>query len=384
MSPTNPLGYCTNVHPYADLQGLRRALRDYAAPLRERLALTELPVGLWFPANVAEEVLADPASFVAELRELGLHPYTLNAFPAGAFHAERVKDDVFRPAWTDPARLRYSLRAAEALAALLPDGARACLSTHSGAYKGWGPGANNEDAIVAGLLAAADGLAELEQRTGRTLVLALEPEPLSFLETTSEVVDLFTRRLLPAGPAARRHLGLCYDACHQAVEFEAPAESWSALRAAEVPVAKIQLSSAIELPNPGRDRARLEPFSHDRWFHQVVAQHADGSLQRLPDLPDALADTRAATADRWRIHYHVPLFVERLDAEGHLLSTQSLLAELLGLEGAADLPWEIETYTFEALPPERRRALGAESLLDGLEQEFRWVHAQVDGASPRA
>lgn len=376
MSPSPPpaaLGYCTNVHPYADLAGLRAALREHAAPLRERLGWSRLPVGLWFPASVADEVLADPASFAAELGELGLHPYTVNAFPAGAFHAERVKDDVFRPAWSDPARVRYSLRAAEALAALLPEGADACLSTHSGAYKGWGAAANDEDAIVAGLLAAADGLAELEARVGRRMVLALEPEPLSFLETTDEVVDLFTRRLLPAGDAARRHLALCYDACHQAVEFEDPAASWRALRAAEVPVAKIQLSSAIELRDPARDRALLEPFARDRWFHQVVAEHADGSLQRLPDLPVALEDARAAQARRWRIHYHVPLFAERLDAEGRLLSTQAHLAELLAVAAEAGLPWEIETYTFEALPPERRRALGAESLLDGLEQEFRWV-----------
>lgn len=361
------------MHPYADLAGLRAALRSHAAPLREALGRAQLPVGLWFPANVAEEVLADPASFAAELAELGLHPYTVNAFPAGAFHAERVKDDVFRPAWDDPARLAYTLRAAEALAALLPEGAEACLSTHSGAYKGWGAAANNEDRIVAGLLAAADGLAALEQRTGRCMLLAIEPEPLSFLETTDEVVDLFTRRLLPAGAAARRHLGLCYDACHQAVEFEDPERSWAALAAAGVRIAKVQLSSAIELPDPARHRERLAPFARDRWFHQVVAEHADGELQRIADLDIALADEKAAGARRWRIHYHVPIFAERLEEDGSLLGTRDHLERILRLARADGCPLEIETYTFDALPEGRREALGATSLLEGLELEFRWV-----------
>lgn len=363
------------MHPYADLAGLRAALRSHAAPLREALGWTQLPVGLWFPANVAEEVLADPASFAAELAELGLHPYTVNAFPAGAFHAERVKDEVFRPAWDDPARLAYTLRAAEALAALLPEGAEACLSTHSGAYKGWGAAANDENRIVAGLLAAADGLAALEQRSGRCMLLAIEPEPLSFLETTDEVVDLFTRRLLPAGAAARRHLGLCYDACHQAVEFEDPESSWAALSAAGVRIAKVQLSSAIELPDPARHRERLAPFARDRWFHQVVAEHADGELQRIADLDIALADEKAAGARRWRVHYHVPIFAERLEEDGSLLGTRDHLERILRLARAEGCPLEIETYTFDALPEGRREALGAKTLLEGLELEFRWVES---------
>ena len=41
---------------------------------------------------------------------------------------------------------------------------------------------------------------------------------------------------------------------------------------------------------------------------------------------------------------------------------------------------EIETYTFSALPPGRRLALGAETLLDCLEQEFRWVLGVLDRA----
>jgi len=372
------LGYCTNVHPYDSVQGMVAALAEYAVPLRERLGLDgPLGVGLWLPDPVAHEVAANPEALRAALDDMGLYAFTVNAFPQGAFHAERVKDDVFRPTWAEASRLAYTLTAARALAGLLPEGQSGSLSTHSGAYKPWGPAANDEDAIVAGLLAAAEGLAALQEETGKRIVLAIEPEPLSFLETTAEVVDLFSRRLIPKGRAARRHLGVCYDACHQAVEFEDMGISVTALTEADITIAKVQLSSAVVLPNPAADRALLEPFAEDRWFHQVLARDAYGEVQRLPDLPEALADERAAAADSWRVHLHVPLFADPLDDEGRLRTTRPWLAELLGLVSYAELTphLEIETYSFDAIPAERRAALGAPDLLSCLEREFAWVLA---------
>ncbi len=393
------LGYCTNVHPYADLDGLLHALRTCAAPVRGRLVEAgrlgpddALGVGLWFPAPVATAVAADPAPLADALAELRLDAFTVNAFPHGVFHGDRVKDEVFRPSWADPERLRFTLEAARALAALLPDGATGSLSTHTGGYKPWGKAANDPDAVARGLLAAAEGLDALAEETGRRVVLGLEPEPLSFLETTDEVVAFFTERLHPAGEAARTFLGVCYDACHQAVEHEDMAASVGALRDADIAIAKVQLSAAIRVPDPRAALDLLRPLAEDRWFHQVVARHPCGGLQRLPDLPDALAHATAPRAVEWRVHYHVPIFAERLDDEGRLLTTRPQLEELLALVAGPDaagasqdapLHAEIETYTWHAIPAARRAALGVTDLTDCLVREFGWVLDRLD-AAPRS
>ncbi len=394
------LCYCTNVHPYADLAGLRAALVTHASVLRERLASGDEPfgVGLWFPADVAAAVARDPGPLRRTLDELRLETRTLNAFPAGAFHGDRVKDEVFRPTWAERARLVHTLDAAEALAALLPEDAVGSISTHSGGYKGWSSPPTPE-AVAAGWLAAAQGLARIEERTGRHIVLAIEPEPFSLLETTDEVVTFFTEHLLPAGEWAGRHLGLCYDACHQAVEHEDMAVSVGQLRAAGITIAKVQLSSALVVPDPVAAAERLRAFAEDRWFHQVIEQRADGSLRRIADLPEALdeldalrhgdadaggaAQTGAGVAvGPWRIHFHVPIFAEQLDDEGLLLTTRPWLEQLLAEVGDAEVTphLEIETYSFELIPPDRRATLGTVELLDALEAEYRWVLAQL----PRA
>jgi len=378
------LGYCTNVHAYATLPQLLERLGREPAELRQRLlragrlaAHEPLAVGLWLPAQAAREAANDPAPLRARLAQLGLRAFTVNAFPLSDFHAARVKDAVFRPAWGEPQRLEATLHAAEALAALLPEDEVGSVSTHTGAWRAWGAPLADEDAIVRGLLAAADGLAALRARTGRRIVLALEPEPGSSLETTDEACDFFARRLLPAGEAARAHLGLCFDACHQAVEYEEPAAALAALARAGVTVAKVQVSAALVLRDPARHAALLAPWAEDRWFHQVVARGADGRLARLADLPLALApDAPRAVREavEWRVHFHVPVFAERLDAGGALRSTQPELRALLACPALRDVPHlELETYSYGLLPAERRAALGAPTLPEALEREFAFT-----------
>ena len=79
-------------------------------------------------------------------------------------------------------------------------------------------------------------------------------------------------------------------------------------------------------------------------------------------------------AEEWRVHFHVPLFAERFDADGALRSTQPELLELLACPELAAVPHlEIETYSFEMLPADRRAALGVPTLLDGLQREMVFV-----------
>lgn len=382
--PDGPrLGYCTNVHPYTDVAGMLAALDVHATRVRARLdpgaSAGSLGVGLWLPADAARAVAADPAPVREHLAQRGLSAFTVNAFPYGAFHGDVVKDAVFRPSWAEPARLLYTLDAARALAGLLGDETVGSVSTHTGAYKPWGPQQNDAHAIAAGLRAAADGLARLEDETGKCIVLALEPEPLSFLETTDEVVAFFERHLPRDEPRLARHVGVCWDACHQSVEYEDAHASLARLRAAGIVIAKAQLTCAIVVPDPRAAQEALRPYAEDRWFHQVVARGADGRLVRSPDLPDALADPALLDAAEWRVHFHVPLFADRLDEAGLLRTTRDELAALVDLlaDGTITPHLEVETYSFAMIPQERRDALGVPTVTDGIAADLAWVRERL-------
>ena len=377
-----PLSYCTNVHPGNSLDEVTAGLSRHAAAVRDRRGGGPLGTGLWLSAAVVRE-LSDPAArrrladFLAAER---FAVYTLNAFPFGDFHGRRVKENVYRPDWADPARLDYTLAAAGVLADLLPPGAEGSLSTLPLSFKPFHAGAAAPaDRWRTNLVAAARGLHRLWRDTGRRLRLAVEPEPFCSLETTAEAVAFFADLFADADreglePVVREYVGVCLDVCHQAVEFEDLAESVAALARAGVRINKVHITAAVELPDPAGNvegRRRLAEFVEERYLHQTFARLPDGRRLRAEDLTAELCLQPPAewlAADAWRVHFHVPVSEDRL---GPLTTTRPAVAEALsavaGLDYAPDL--EVETYTWGVLPEERRRQI-APDLAAGIAAEL--------------
>ena len=392
------LTYCTNIHAGETWAEVRANLERHVVRVKASVA-PDRPFGVGLRLSaIAAAALVEPGEldgFRAFLRERGLYVFTINGFPYGPFHGTRVKEEVYLPDWLDEARLDYSDCLAVLLAGLLPDesGLEGTVSTVPGAYK-----ARVRDASAAGRMAElmvrhAAGLYRLRQRTGKMISLALEPEPCCHMETVGETVTFFEdhlfaspavaafRRLTGLGKgeseaALRRHLGVCFDACHMAVEFEDAAEGITALRRAGIRVGKVQVSAGLRVRMDPGDRTvadALRPFAEGVYLHQVV-ERRDGRLTRYLDLPEALdaAARDGAGLREWRIHFHVPLFREEL---GPFASTQDYLAGVLGLlRHEAHTPHlEVETYTWDVLPEAFRR----EDIAVAVARELRWVLDQL-------
>jgi sugar phosphate isomerase/epimerase len=387
------LTYCTNVHPGEHLPEVLANLGRYVAEVKA-LASPGAPfaVGVWLAhdAAVALENGALP-ELQSALREHDLYVPTLNGFPFGAFHGTRVKERVYEPDWRDRRRREHSVRLARILAQLLPDGVRGSISTLPGGYKPALRGLVDEERIAGALLAYVGDLHALERDTGKHIMLGLEPEPCCMLETIEETVAFFSTHLQDERAVASvaqltgttrsqaerlipRHLGICLDACHAAVEFEDARELVAALRRAEIPIAKVQLSAGLRVPNvDATARAALADYAEDVYLHQVVAKRGD-TLARFTDLPDALA-AQPVPGEEWRIHFHVPVFAERL---GVFESTQPFLVELLREHARQPLSdhLEVETYTWGVLP----EALRAGSLPHAIERELRFCMDTLQSA----
>jgi sugar phosphate isomerase/epimerase len=396
-APGRPhLTYCTNIHPGETWAEVRANLERYVLAVRARVAPDQrFGVGLRLSAEAAE-TLARPtelAAFREFLDAHGLYVFTINGFPFGVFHGTRVKEDVYLPDWLDDARLVYTDRLAELLADLLPaePDVEGSVSTVPGAFRARVTGEADVARMSERLVRHAVTLHRLHERIGKVITLALEPEPCCHLETISETVRFFEDHLF-ASPAVsvfarltglgrgesetalRRHLSVCFDACHMAVEFEDPAAALRMLRASGIRIGKIQISTGLRVRVDPRDRAllgALRPFAEGVYLHQVVEQRGD-RLVRFLDLPQAL-DTLDADAEprEWRIHFHVPLFRREL---GRFTNTQDYLMNVLGLlrRDAYTGHLEVETYTWDVLPPEYRR----EDIVTAVARELEWVVGQ--------
>ncbi|MHC4820920.1 MAG: metabolite traffic protein EboE [Planctomycetota bacterium] len=376
------IAYGTNVHPAEDLPSLLRMLDGPAAAVRTRVAPgSTLDLGLWIPGAMATALAGSPelANDVRRrLADNGLAIATVNAFPHGDFHADRVKENVYAPDWSDPRRLNYTIDVAQALAHLLEPGTRCVVSTSPGTWKDWDASPEAAEFLASGLAAAADALRSLRDETGVHVVVAPEPEPGCTLETVEEAVAFWNGHLAKAlGDQADQrlpHLGLCADLCHLAVSERSPAEALGRLQEGGVPVAKVQVSAALEVGDPADADLldALRRFDEPRWLHQCGCRDESGVLHRANDLSDVFADPETWQArSPWRIHFHAPL--HRDEVEG-VPTTRALTVEALrALAMWDEVPvLEVETYTWSAVPGFTG---GDDELAGNIAAELKWVES---------
>ena len=390
------LTYCTNIHPGETWSQVENNLTKHIPQLKTRLSPNH-PFGIGLRlADVAAQELLDRdnlSQLQTWLQEQDLYVFTLNGFPYGGFHHQVVKDKVYAPDWSKSERLDYSLKLIEILATLLPESLDGGISTLPISYKPWWQNRDEKNKILhqssLNLAQAIAKMAEIYQNTGKLLHLDLEPEPDGMLENTTEVIDFFKDWLLPLGSKwlqeqlgisqalaeswILEHIRVCYDTCHFAVEYEEPHDIIQRLEDAGIKIGKIQLSSAIKIDIPTEIAQRqlilekISPFAESTYLHQVIARNSDRTLKHYPDLSTALPHFLTTEAQEWRTHFHVPIFIRNYQL---FESTQEHIAKLLQLlsNHCVGHHLEIETYTWEVLPPEMKL-----DILTSIEREYQWV-----------
>jgi len=373
------LTYCTNIHPGESWADVRANLESHLIAVKAGVSPTEaFPIGLRLSAQAVDELTDEESRRFREWCEVNdLYVLTVNGFPYGRFHGTSVKERVYEPDWRSKERVAYTRGIADRLVEWLPEGVPGSISTAPIAFTN-GFAEDDWPHVRANVRAAVEHLDDLAQRHGRSIVLAFEPESACVVETTEQAVELFDRLALP--PALASRAGLCFDCCHQAVEFEDPAESLRTIQAAGIVIGKVQVSSALHAH--GEEIERLLQFDEPTYLHQVVARDVDGALHRAADLPEFFggngrgrdASTRSSI-EECRVHFHVPIFAEHLGPCG---TTRFFLEDVLPRLDPA-IPLEVETYSFDVLPEDLRMS----SVGDSIVRELRWARQRIDASHGR-
>ena len=380
------LAYCTNIHRGESWAETFTALKTYTLPVKRRICGDNpYAIGLRL-SNLAARQLSESATLVEFHRWLDenqCYIFTINGFPFGQFHGSRVKEQVYLPDWTSSERLAYTNLLVDLLAQLMPGDVEGSVSTVPCGFKELVTTPEAMKRIRENLWQCVEHIARVSEKTGRQLHLGLEPEPLCLLESSGETIEFMNRLRAEYNDDARlkEHLGVNYDACHLAVEFENPSDALASFQQQGIRISKFHLSSALKIrPTPEALEA-IGRFVEGVYLHQVIVRRTDGQRIAYRDLEDALAlepvaqpvEAGASPASEWRIHFHIPLHSLPTTTLGN--TTDHLLGILDQLQHKPGLcsHLEMETYTWEVLPSELRNR----DVVDQLVAEYDWTLAQL-------
>jgi len=388
------LSYSTLVHPGDTWPEMRASLEAHLPLVKQAVSPSEpFGVSLRMSGSSVETLSAhadELESLIEFLHEHDLYVYTVNAFPHGPFKGGMVKERVYEPDWANAERLNYTIGVADLLAAITIDGVAPSIQTAPLAFAANVSGEPYVARFTEAILRLVTHLAALEDRTGRRVKLALEPEPACYLETTDETVRYFVERLYsdeavrsfarvsgrPVSEAIgllRRHVGVVFDIGHQAVGFEDIPASLSKLVAAGIPIFKLQEAAALWVPQVDRiSIEELKRFTGTIYLTQT-SELRDDVLTKYLNLEDAIAAYDADPGPRqWRTHFHVPVFLDDL---GPFRTTRFAVEQALAMHRATPLSdhLEIETYTWDVLPEHLKTG----NIDEYVCRELDWVAAQL-------
>ena len=389
------LSYCSNIHPGEDWEQTINSLKTYLPKIKKEVS-PETPFGIGLRlSNVASMGLDEGNNlrdFKDWLEQNHFYVFTMNGFPYGNFHNERVKDMVHAPDWTTEERLNYTQRLFDQLAFLIPEGISGGISTSPVSYRHWH---TTEDALENAFVTGAENMAkivlqlvEIEKNSGKYLHMDIEPEPDGMIENSDEVLHFYDTYLIPiatkkliaalgcseetAKDLVLRHITICYDVCHFSLAYEEPEYTLAKFSKAGIKVGKIQVSSALKILFKEGDNEgiwqSLSQFNEPTYLHQVTEKVGDKVIT-YRDLPEVLE--RRSNALELRSHFHVPIFLEKYD---HLFSTQDQIIKVLEYlkKDQFSEQLEIETYTWDVLPKNLKTELS-----NSIVREIEWLKSKI-------
>ncbi len=390
------LSYSTLVHAGDTWQEMNASLRQFVPAVKARVSPDNpFAVSLRISAASAKtltENAAERQSLADFLAKEDLYVYTVNAFPYGPFKGDLVMERVYEPDWTTDARVDYTNSVADILAEISPASVNPSIQSAPLAFK---PKVTDDGYIAkftTNVFRVVAHLLALENSTGRRVKLALEPEPACYLETTDETVAFFTERIygeagirelaaiagIPvseAEGAMRRYLGIVFDIGHQAVGFEDITDSLKKLVAAGIPIFKLQEAAALWVQSLSLEMLpALRKFTDTIYLSQSSLLR-NGEITKFLNLGEALDAYEANPVEtEMRTHFHVPVFLEEL---GPFRTTRFAVQDALRMHREQPLSdhLEIETYTWDVLPPELKTG----DIIEYVTRELEFVRNELIG-----
>nr|YP_010478809.1 hypothetical protein N4K71_pgp085 [Neustupella aerophytica]UVI61114.1 hypothetical protein [Neustupella aerophytica] len=398
------LTHCSNIYPGNSWEEIFNNLKVNIPLIKAKLSPTQpFGIGLRLSYKAAFE-LSIPKNiniFKNWLYQNNCYVTTINGFVYGEFSNTSIKETVYDPDWSTKERYDFNYILILISSMLCLPGKEIGFSTSPLGYKF---GLNKPDTILKEgseyLLSLLELLIEIYKTEGKLIHIDFEPEADCILESIDDIVKFFNQislkircrqkmLLSKAKKLLCRHVRICYDICHQAVQFEDHIKNFDVLNKTKIKIGKIQISSALDIKfcqfEPNFVVNELEKFNDNIYLHQAVERKPDGTLSRFRDLPEVIhyIQNMSNSKQDWltwnlegfrnvRLHFHVPIYIQNIISQKYAIFSTTYKDIIAVIEYIKHFPitscLEIETYTWEVLPKYLKL-----DLLSSIIKEYEWV-----------
>ncbi|AVP88085.1 EboE, Xylose isomerase-like superfamily [Candidatus Phycorickettsia trachydisci] len=373
------LTYCSNIFAGNTWSKVFKNLKTHIPILKSKLS-PNMPfgIGLRLSKQSAKELLDNLDAFKSWLTQTNCYVATINGFVYGNFHNKPVKEKVYEPDWSTRKRLNFNVHLIDIAAELCTINGELGFSTSPLSYKFWSEKKDDEKffaKVCSHLLLLIKKSLKIFQDTTKIIHIDFEPEADCLLETMEDTVTFFKKiifgqvahslsndfqmTLSEAVNHIRRHVRICYDICHQSVQFEDHIKNFEILEKVGIRIGKVQISSALRF----KAGNAIDLFKDNIYLHQTVVKDSQGVLKKFRDLDQAKGETE----DEFRVHFHLPVFVDKYD---NFLTTNNDIVNVLNFLKNHQITscLEIETYTWQVLPQNLQI-----DLISSIQKEYEWV-----------
>ena len=373
------LTFCTNIFKSASWEECFSELKKNLPQITQTYQIP-FGIGLKLSNQEVEELLIphNTKEFNQWLNDNNYYISTINAFAYGEFHGKNNKANIYEPDWTTEKRILYTKNIIELISKLDSKSKNIPISTVPLGFK---PNFSKTEVSTAALnlIHMAQHIDSINKATHKKIILALEPEPACFLETSKDIKEFFSDYLFNSAfyldqnlspeliLLVKEHIGICVDTCHFSVMFNDRVDNIKTILNLGIRIPKVQLSSGLVFSGTEQEFYNIIKDFDDKIFLHQYSKKTASKITHFLDLPNNFE--QSSHRSEYRVHFHVPLFENNY---GVLSGTQEFTKEVIHLfthECKQDMIFEVETYTFSVLP---KKYLNL-SLNESIKKELDWV-----------
>lgn len=383
MNKKYNITYCSNIFKNNKLIDLIKNLKEYKKKNKE-----QKNISICLSNNILKEIKKNNniKKIYTWIKINKLNIKLINGFVYKQFHTKKIKEFIYYPDWTKIERYNFTkniLYFIQKINKFKNFG----VTTLPISYEAWIKKEKkyNLKKSINNLFKILEIIIKIKKYKKRNIHLDIEPEPFCSIEKCNDFIIFFNTWLIPLIKKnfklkykikekkyikyIRKHINICYDACHSAVMFENQKKNLDLIKKEKIKIGRIQISSAIKIKFIEKNKINLDFLKKSSFLHQSIIKLKNNKIIKKKDFFE-LKNIKDLIIKEIRIHCHIPIYEKKISKNIYTTQNELILLIKNMIKNKDIKNLEIETYTYDTMYKKSCK-------IESIKKEYNWLIANL-------